>query len=269
MEASLTRVFPRPPDGPDRESDLDPVVEIAAEQRRLGPAGTEPARPWVLTNMISTLDGAISIDGRSTGLGGPADARVFAALRAVADVIIVGATTAAAERYRRPATSDEVRFARQARGQAATPRLAIVSGSLSIPLDLPAFDSTEDPDEQVLVFTGSDAPAGRVEALSAVAEVIVEPSRSVAPAQILDQLWRRGIRIALLEGGPTLNGHFAAAGLIDEWDLTLSPLVVGGTASRAASGPTVETPLGLELARLWTGGGLVFGRWVRAESLLY
>jgi riboflavin biosynthesis pyrimidine reductase len=44
----------------------------------------------------------------------------------------------------------------------------------------------------------------------------------------------------LAEGGPSLNGQLAAAGLLDELCLTLSPLVVGGDATRILSrtGPT-------------------------------
>ena len=70
----------------------------------------------------------------------------------------------------------------------------------------------------------------------------------------------------LLEGGPILNGQFAAADLIDEWNLTLSPLVVGGDAGRATQGPLVGDPQNLELTRLWLADGLLFGRWIRRPN---
>src|SRR5258706_6627171 len=50
--------------------------------------------------MIASVDGAIMVDGRSGGLSGPADRLVFSVLRSLADVIVVGAGTARAERYR-------------------------------------------------------------------------------------------------------------------------------------------------------------------------
>src|SRR5262245_36804108 len=56
-------------------------------------------RPWLLVNMVTSLDGAVAIDGRSGALGGPGDHLVFHALRSLADVILVGAATVRAERY--------------------------------------------------------------------------------------------------------------------------------------------------------------------------
>ncbi len=245
----------------------DPFSAIAAEHRA-PPAG----RPWVLTNMVASLDGAISIDGRSGKLGGAADAIVFGALRAICDVVVVGAATATAEAYRAPKPIGEQQSRRAERGQARRPRLAIVSGSLSFPLDLPALleAGRTDPDRTdqdrvapVLVFTGSAAPTARLEALAEVAEVVVSPSESVHPGWLLTELAARSLRIALLEGGPTLNGQFLAADLIDEWNLTISPLLAGGTSGRAVSGGANQTPVGFELDRVWTGGGLLFGRWTR------
>ncbi|MBA2471912.1 MAG: dihydrofolate reductase family protein, partial [Pseudonocardiales bacterium] len=54
-------------------------------------------RPSVRLNMIASLDGAATVDGLSGGLGGPADHRVFAALRELADVVLVAAGTVRAE----------------------------------------------------------------------------------------------------------------------------------------------------------------------------
>ena len=99
--------------------DVDPVERYAADDR----SRPEGDRPWVLANMIATVDGATAIDGRSGGLGGPADKLVFAAVRAVADVILVGAGTVRAESYGSPRTPP---------GKAAPPRLAIVTRSLDI-----------------------------------------------------------------------------------------------------------------------------------------
>src|SRR5215210_6424427 len=56
-------------------------------------------RPALRLNMIGSVDGATSLNGRSGGLGGPADRRVFAALRSLADVVLVAAGTVRAESY--------------------------------------------------------------------------------------------------------------------------------------------------------------------------
>ena len=63
---------------------------------------------WVRTNFVSTLDGAAyDASGKSGSLGGEVDKQVFALLRSLADVIIVGAGTARAEGYE-PVGADEI-----------------------------------------------------------------------------------------------------------------------------------------------------------------
>ena len=58
-----------------------------------------PSGRWLRANMVTSLDGAAALNGRSGGLSGEGDRQVFALLRALADVIVVGAGTARAERY--------------------------------------------------------------------------------------------------------------------------------------------------------------------------
>src|SRR5437763_6912934 len=77
-------------------------------------------RPMVRLNMIAAVDGATAVDGRSGALGGPADHRVFAALRSLADVVLVAAGTVRAEGY----------------GPAPLP-IAVVSGTLELDWDSP------------------------------------------------------------------------------------------------------------------------------------
>ena len=129
---------------PDLRTVDDPAVLIAADDRH-PPAG----RPWVMANMVMSIDGAYSRDGRSAGLSGDADRAMFAALRTLADVVLVAAGTARAERYRRPA-------AVPGHGSA---RLAVVTRSARIPDDQP-FLSGEGPDP--IVFHPSDADTSSV-----------------------------------------------------------------------------------------------------------
>ena len=62
-----------------------PGVAALADLYAYPDARGEPARPWVRANMISSADGAATLDGRSGGLSGPADRMVFAVLRSLAD----------------------------------------------------------------------------------------------------------------------------------------------------------------------------------------
>ena len=103
--------------------------------------------------MISTLDGAITLNGRSGMLGGPADRRVFQALRSLADVILVGAGTARAEAYGPVVLAPEVRELRERRGQAPVPPIALVTRSGNLDWSSPLFTKAE---VRPIVFTTAD-----------------------------------------------------------------------------------------------------------------
>jgi riboflavin biosynthesis pyrimidine reductase len=85
-------------------------------------------RPYLVLNMIESLDGRTTVNGRVRELTSPIDqARLFG-LRARADAVLVGAGTVRAERYRR-VLPDEVEGPR--------PLMVIVSGRVDLPEDLP------------------------------------------------------------------------------------------------------------------------------------
>lgn len=234
--------------------DVDPLAAHASAAR---PA--PPDRPWLLLNMIASIDGATAVEGVSGGLGGPADKEVFRAVRAVADVILVAAGTARAEQYGPPRTSDAVQAMRRARGQTDRPRLALVSRSLELDPELAVFAEADEPP---LVLTVDEAPSDAVARLSEVAEVVRVGPGSVRPVDVLRLLGERGHRVVVGEGGPSLNGQLVEAGVVDEVNLTLSPTLVGGRSGRVAVGGA-EHPLPLPLAHLWEADGLLFGRFAR------
>lgn len=245
--AEVRQLLPEP-------GDVDPMRAHAVARR---PA--PPARPWLLLSMVASVDGATAIDGLSGGLGGPGDKAVFGALRAVADVILVGAGTARAETYGPPRTPPARQAERRDRGQSPFPRLALVTRSLDLDPSGPMF--TESP-EPPLIYTVADAPKQRRAALDPVAEVVVGEPTSVDLSGVMADLHRRGARVVMGEGGPTLSGQLAAAGLIDELDLTFSPHLVGGTSPRSVVGSNAG-PADLDLAHLWEHDGALFARYVR------
>src|SRR3954454_7234438 len=98
-------------------------------------------RPSVRLNMIVSVDGGTSWNGVSGALGGPADKRLFAVLRAQCDVVLVASGTMRAERYGPAMLSADVQQARIARGQDAVPAIAVVSGSCEFDWDSPFFSA--------------------------------------------------------------------------------------------------------------------------------
>lgn len=242
---------------PADDASIDLVAALEAEHRHRA-----DGRPWLMTNMIASADGATALDGRSGSLGGPADRLVFRTLRSVSDAIVVGAGTARAERYGPPPLgSPRTQAARVGRGQSPRPLLVVVSASLDLDPTLRLF---EDPDHRPLIVTAGRAAADRRAALGAVTEVVDAGDDRVEPEALADVLARRGVGVALCEGGPTLNGQLIAAGLIDEWNLTVAPLLVSGESARAAHGPPPLAPPGpMALDRVLLADDLLFCRWIR------
>ncbi|MFJ3641393.1 pyrimidine reductase family protein [Streptomyces sp. NPDC090108] len=225
--------------------------------------GVGRARPWLRANMVSTLDGAAQHDGRSQPISCAADMRIFGTLRALADVVVVGAQTVRQEGYRPARARAEFAAAREAAGQAPAPAIAIVTAGLELDFSLPLFTSPLVP---TVLLTGADAPAGRVAAAErAGARVIVAgEGTGVDPARVVDALAGLGYTRQLTEGGPRLLGQFVAAGVLDELCLTLSPMLTAGDAQRIAGGPSVAVPHRFELASLLEEDGFLFGRYRRS-----
>jgi len=198
-----------------------------------GPSAVD--RPAVRVNMVASLDGAITVEGRSGGLGGDADWRVFMTLRALADVILVGAGTVRNEGYGPPRLSEEAQAARRARGQARLPSIAVVSRALTLDWGSRFFAEAPD-DARPLVVTCASAPDDGRRRAAEVADVIVAGDDDVDVGGALARLGAEGVASVLCEGGPTLNRALAADGLLDELCLTVSPLLVGGAGPRMLAG---------------------------------
>lgn len=201
-------------------------------------------RPWVRANMVSSLDGAATVDGRSEGLSSSPDKTVFALLRGLCDVVLVGAGTARAEGYRALRAKSEYAGARAALGQRPVPVLALVSGRLELDPSSALF--TAEAERTVVITCAASDPAAR-ERLAVVADVVVAGEDDVDLPFAVRALTDRGLSRVLCEGGPTLLAHLVAAGLLDELCLTVSPVLVGGDARRITSGPPAG-PRPLQLA---------------------
>ncbi|MFI8347373.1 pyrimidine reductase family protein [Streptomyces sp. NPDC085596] len=219
-------------------------------------------RTWLRANMVSTLDGAAQHDGRSQPISGPADMRIFGTLRALADVVLVGAETVRQEGYRPARARAEFARAREKAGQGPAAAVAVVSGSLDLDFSLPLYTSPLVP---TVVLTGADAPVDRVAAAErAGARVIVAgEGRRVDPVRAVRALAGLGYTRQLTEGGPRLLGQLVAAGVLDELCLTLSPMLTAGDAQRIAGGPGVSVPRRFALASLLEEDGFLFGRYRR------
>jgi riboflavin biosynthesis pyrimidine reductase len=237
----------------------DPLA-LYARADRLRPDG----RCWVLANMVGGLDGSAAVGGRVGALSGPADRALFRALRALADVVMVGTETVRSEGYGAVALPPELAGARQAAGRPAVPPLAVVSRSLRLDWSAPAFAAAP-PESRTLVITAAAADPQRLEQARAAAEVIIAGEDRVDPDEALRLLAGRGHRVVLCEGGPAWLGQLAAAGRLDELCLTIAPMMGGDPL------PLSVTPAGaaleqFELRHVLADASTLFLRYERGRD---
>jgi riboflavin biosynthesis pyrimidine reductase len=124
---------------------------------------------WVRGNMIASLDGGATDDGKAGGLAGAGDRAVFSLMRHAADVILVGASTVRIENYSGAQLPVAARQERQHRGQAEVPPIAVVTRSGNIDPNALLFTRTEVPP---LILTTSRFYDDARRRLGSVAEVI-------------------------------------------------------------------------------------------------
>jgi riboflavin biosynthesis pyrimidine reductase len=231
MIGGMYRIFPGGPSAADLEA-------LYGAVSRPVPAD----RPWVGLSMIASIDGSSAVNGVSGGLGNANDKAVFGTLRAAADVILVGAGTAAAEHY-----------GPSSRGQ----RIGVVTASGRVDTDTDLFRSGCG--FLVLPEDGPDPPPGidAVRAGHATVDLVTAIARlaDVAP----------DVRFVQAEGGPRLNGALLDAGCLDELDLTTAPALVGGASSRIIAG-AAESVRSFRLVHVVVDDeGYLFTRWVRSD----
>jgi riboflavin-specific deaminase-like protein len=211
-------------------------------------------RPYLALNMVSSLDGKATIDWRTRGLSSELDRQLFHQLRTQADAVMVGAGTARVERYGRIVKSDELGDRREREGLARDPVAVVVSARLDLPADLPLLN---EPEQRVVIATASDAELPELPA-----KVDYERVGDDLPLLMARLRERHGVRSVLCEGGPTLNSHLLAAGLVDELFLSLSPKLAGGAAALTiVAGRELVKPVDLDPISVAQGEGDLFTRW--------
>lgn len=236
----MRQLIPRP----ESTADLTTLLE---RSDRTAP----PGRPWIMANMVASVDGAYSLSGVSGALSSAADREIFHTLRAAADVILVAAGTTRAEKYRRPSTTEALLPARRAAGLADAPRLVVISRSLSIPADQP-FLVGDGPEPLVMHPASSDTshvPDG--------VELRAVGSDSVDLVEAMHSLGEDGAMVVLCEGGPTLLGQLQSLDLLDELFLSVSPVLAGGDRT-GILGHADEHPVPQRLHRLWEAEDSLF-----------
>ncbi|MBT2416134.1 dihydrofolate reductase family protein [Streptomyces sp. ISL-12] len=191
------------------------------------------SRPYVLLSAAVSLDGYLDDTGPDRLLlSSPADFDRVDGERARAGAILVGAGTIRADNPRLLVNSAERRAARLAAGQPEFPLKVTVSGSGELD---PAAAFWHTGGEKVLLTT--DQGAERARALHIAAGVVPLGPDLHWPAVLAYLHDHHGVRRLMVEGGGTVHTQLLRAGLADELQLVLAPLLVGDPAAPRLFGP--------------------------------
>jgi riboflavin biosynthesis pyrimidine reductase len=189
------------------------------------PAG----RPYVILNMVMSVDGKIVVDGTEQGLGSKVDQRLMRELRVHADVVLNGAETLRQSGASPKLDDPLLEQLRMNRGKPRLPIGCILSRSGDLPLKRSFFTSDE---FQAVVYLSEAAGAKRREAIEATGRpVVVLPAGEEVPAMLRHMRQELRARVLLLEGGATVNRQFFDVHAVDEVFLTIGPRIVGGAAT--------------------------------------
>ena len=257
----MRRIFP--PQVSPRDSDIAEELTWRDLAELYAYPGASPL--WVRANMVTSADGAATIHGRSAGLSSEADRSLFALLRSLSDVILVGAGTARAERYSAVRPEEMLPGLRDER--VPPPAIAVVTRRISLDLASPLLTAARAGARTILITT-EQAPAELRSEATKYADVIVAGDDSADLRFALHALADRGYRRVLAEGGPQLLGELAADELLDELCLTISPLVASGGAGRIAVGNSAAQSGRLELRHVLEEEGHLFCRYTRRRPAI-
>ncbi len=187
-------------------------------------------RPYVIMNMVMSIDGKVVVEGTEQGIGSKVDQRLMRELRVNADVVLNGANTLRASGTSSRLGDDALEQLRMARGKPRFPIAAVISASGDLPLEKIFFTARDFP---AIVYLARSAPVERRRAAVASGRpVVLLPSTTAMPRMLQHMRTELGAEVLLVEGGPMVNAQLFRGGVVDELFLTIGPVIVGGLLTK-------------------------------------
>ncbi|NPA13209.1 MAG: 2,5-diamino-6-(ribosylamino)-4(3H)-pyrimidinone 5'-phosphate reductase [Aquificae bacterium] len=219
-------------------------------------------RPYTIIVSEVTVDGKLTLrKGRSSKeimqyMDDEAN-RYLHEIRAKVDGIMVGAETIR--------TDNPFLTVRYVEGK--NPTRIVPTSKANIPLDANILEKHA----PTIIVTSNSAPQERVEALSKKVEVIKCGDEEVDLVEMMDTLYKKGIKSLMVEGGSTLNWNLLRLGLVDEVRLIHIPFIVGGEDTPTLVGGegfySFDDVIKLKLRAHFTRGSHLITEWeIKFES---
>jgi 5-amino-6-(5-phosphoribosylamino)uracil reductase len=181
-------------------------------------------RPYTLLSCAVSIDGYLddATDDRLV-LSNAADLDRVDAVRASCDAILVGAATVRQDNPGLVLRSPQRRDERVARGLSASPIKVTVTEHAQLDLASSFFTGG---DGEKVVYCATSAVAEACRRLRPSATV-VHGGQPVDFGWMSEDLYGRGVRRLMVEGGASVLRQFLTAGLADELQLAVAPVFVG------------------------------------------
>lgn len=170
-----------------------------------------------MLNAGMTLDGKIASKTRDVEISCKEDLERVHEIRKSVDAIMVGIGTV---------LDDDPRLTvHKIPGEKEDdPLRVVVDSNARTPLDARVLNE----DAETVIAVSKAAPRDRTAELEKRAGVIVCGESKVDLKCLMEELYKRGIKTLLLEGGATLNWGMLEEYLVDEVKVAISPAIVGG-----------------------------------------
>lgn len=198
------------------------LEEQAARLNRGFVKRMQTGRPWVTGKLAMSLDGRTALsNGDSRWITGAEARRDAHRLRAQSSAIVTGIGTLLAD--------DPAMTARLDDEEVLQPLRVVLDTQLQTPVTA----KLAQPPGSALIIYGEERAERRRALEQAGFDLLRLPlgdDGRLDLTAVLDALGQRDINEVMLEAGPTLNGAWLQAALVDEWVVYMAPCLLGDTA---------------------------------------
>lgn len=180
-------------------------------------------RPFVFINSAMSADGKISSrDRRQIKISGKEDLNRVEELRASSDAIMVGVGTVLADDPGLRIKSRLLQEKRKDMGLAGEPLRIVADSNARTPTNAKILGPG------CMIAVSNSAPEERLEGLGSDCEIIKCGSEMVDLSELMEELYNRGMRRLMVEGGARLNWSLIELGLVDEIYVFIGGMIIGG-----------------------------------------
>jgi 5-amino-6-(5-phosphoribosylamino)uracil reductase len=181
-------------------------------------------RPYTLLSCSMSIDGYIDdASEHRLLLSNAADFDRVDAVRASCDAILIGAATIRGDDPHLLVRTDARKAERVAKGLSPSPVKVTVTDCAELDPGAKFFTAG---DAQKLVYCAS-AHVGDARARFGSVATVIDGGHPVAMHALSEDLYSRGIRRLMVEGGEKIHTQFLSGGLVDELQLVVAPFFVG------------------------------------------